>query len=122
MPVIIADKKTYGGSVTLPDLNIETTIVEIGPEIDDYIVEGYIDLSQLAEGDAVTVCEYIAVDGVNYRKFICADFSGQLDNPVIRFHAKTLLASMKYKVTITQKRGTPRSFPYGFIVEIMGTT
>jgi len=122
MPVVIADKTSYSGTVTPSDLNVETTVVEMGPENDDYIVEGYIDVSQLSEGDAITVCEYIAVDGQNYRKFICVDISGPVEEPIVRFHAKTLLSSMKYKVTITQKSGTIRSFPYGFIKEVMGTT
>jgi len=121
MPIVIQTKNRYSGTVSPSDLNTETTVVELGPNDDDYLVEGYIDLSQLAEGDAVTVCEYIAVDGQNYQKFICTDFSGPLGNPVIRFHTKTLLASMKYRVTITQTQGTLRSFPYGFIEEIMGS-
>jgi len=122
MPVVIQSKNRFSGSVSPSDLNVETTVVEVGPESDDFIVEGYIDLSQLQSGDAVTVCEYIAVDGQNYQKFICTDFEGPLENPVIRFHSKTLLASMKYKVTVTQTQGTLRSFPYGFIELIMTTT
>jgi len=121
MPIIIADKKRYSGSVSPSDLNVETTVIEVGPESDDYVVEGYIDLSQLQSGDAVTVCEYIAVDGENYQRFICADFSGPVENPVIRFHSKTLLSSMKYRVTVTQTQGTLRSFPYGFIKMVMGS-
>lgn len=122
MPIIIASKERYSGSITLTDLNVETTVVEFGPENDDYIVEGYIDLSQLAEGDTVRICEYIAVDGENYRRFLCTDFHGRVEDPVIRFHTKTLLAFMKYKVTITQTEGTPRTFPYGFLKMIMGST
>lgn len=121
MPVVIASKTAYSGTVTPSNLNIETTVVEIPGEADDYIVEGYIDLSQLVTGDEVVVREYIAVDGVNYQKFLEVTFSGVQVEPVVRFHAKTLLSSMKYKVTITQTTGTIRSFPYGFIKEVMGT-
>ena len=121
-PIVIASKTPYSGTVTPSDLNVETTIIEITGETDDYIVEGYLDVSQLESGDVVTVCEYIAVDGVNYRKFLCTNISGPVDNPVLRFHAKTLLSSMKYKVTIVQIQGTLRSFPYGFIKEVMGST
>jgi len=120
MPVVIASKTPYSGTVTPSDLNVETTVVEMG--CDDYIVEGYLDLSQLQSGDSVTVCEYIAVDGENYQKFLCVDFDGPVSEPVIRFHAKTLLSNMLYKVTITQKSGILRSFPYGFIKEVMGTS
>ena len=122
MPIIISSKTRYSGSITLTDLNVETTVVEIAGESDDYIVEGYIDLSQLAEGDVVRICEYIAVDGENYRRFLCTEFQGPVEDPVIRFHSKTLLSSMKYKVTITQTQGTPRSFPYGFLKMVMGST
>ena len=121
MPVVIADKKTFSGSVTPSDIGVETTIIELGPESDDYMVEGYIDLSQLQGGDAVTICEYIAVDGQNYRRFACVDFSGPVDDPVIRFHTKTFLSHMKYRVTIMQTQGTLRSFPYGFIEMVMGS-
>jgi len=121
VPVVIAEKRTFVDSVTPSDLNVETTVVELGPESDDYIVEGYIDLRELSEGDTVRVCEYIAVDGSTYSVFICQEFSGPLSEPVIRFHSKTLLASMKYRVTITQTGGTLRTFYYAFIEEIMGT-
>ena len=120
MPVIVASKTRYSGTVTPTDLNVETTVVEIPAQSDDYIIEGYLDLSQLAEGDEVVVKEYIAVDGANYRLFTQVAYSGVQSEPVIRFHTKTLLYNMGYKVTITQTSGTLRSFPYGFILELMG--
>ena len=120
MPVVVASKSRYPGTASPSALNTETTVVEIGAQSDDYMVEGYIDLSQLASGDAVTVKEYIAVDGVNYRSFITLTYSGPVSDPIVRFHTKTLLYNMKYKVTITQTSGTLRSFPYGFILEVLG--
>ena len=120
MPVVVASKTRYSGTVTPADLNIETVVVEIGAQADDYLVEGYIDLSQLAAGDEVVVREYIAVDGVNYREFCTVTYSGPVPEPIIRFHTKTLLYNMKYKVTITQTAGTLKSFPYGFILEVLG--
>jgi hypothetical protein len=121
MPVIIASKTKYTGTATPSALNTETTVVEITAQSDDYIVEGWIDLRNLSSGDAVTLREYIAIDGVNYRTFITAQYSGAVSDPVIRFHAKTLPSTAKYKVTITQTAGTLRSFPYSFILEVMGT-
>ncbi len=120
MPVIIASKTRYSGTVTPTALNTETVVVDIGAQSDDYIVEGYIDLSALAPGDAVVVREYIAVDGVNLRLFTQVTYSGSVSEPVIRFHTKTLLYNMLYRVTITQISGTLKSFPYGFVVEVMG--
>jgi hypothetical protein len=120
MPVVVASKSRYSGTVTPSALNTETTVVEIVAQSDDYMVEGYIDLSQLASGDVVEVREYIAVDGVNYQPFNKVSYSGPVECPVIRFHTKTLLYNMLYKVTIIQSQGTIRSFPYGFILEVLG--
>jgi len=121
MPVVIALKDRLQGTVTPSDLNVETTVVSIPPQADDYIVEGYIDLSPLAKDEEVIIREYIALDGANFRKFLEVGFTGPLGEPVIRFHAKTIPAPAPYKVTLTQVSGTPRSFPYAFIVEVMGT-
>jgi len=121
VPVVVASKTRLYGSVTPPALNVEATVVEIGAQEDDYIVEGYIDLSPLSEGDMVEVREYVAVDGVNYRLFLRVAFTGPVPEPVIRFHAKTLLGFMKYKVAIVQTAGSIRSLPYGFVLEVLGT-
>jgi len=118
--IVVASKTRYSGTVTPTDLDVETTVVEIPAQADDYLVEGYIDLSQLAEGDEVVIKEYIAVDGVNYREFCTVTYTGPVAEPVVRFHTKTLLYNMKYKVTITQTGGTLKSFPYGFILEVLG--
>jgi len=120
VPVVVESKYRFYGTVTPPDLNVEATVVEIGAQSDDYIVEGYIDLSQLQSGDTVVVREYVAVDGVSLRKFLEVEFSGPVSEPVIRFHAKTLLYNMLYRVTVTQVSGTVRSFPYGFVLEVLG--
>jgi len=122
MPVIIQSKTRYSGVITPPDINTETTVVEIQSQADDYLIEGYIDLGNMQSGDVVVVKEYIAVDGDNYRLFAQVTYSDVQSEPVIRFHTKTLLYDMKYKVTITQTAGTLRSFPYRFILELMGTT
>jgi len=121
MPVIVARKARYSGTITPSALNAETVVVDIPPQEDDYLVEGYIDLGALAQGDAVEIREYIAVDGTNYRLFLRVAVEGPAPEPVARFHTKTLLRDMAYRVTVVQTRGTLRSFPYGFIVEVLGT-
>jgi hypothetical protein len=121
MPIVVASKARYEGTITPPSLNTEVVVVEVGPENDDYIMEGYIDLSALASGDVVVLAEYIAVDGVNYRPFLNPTLQGPLSESVMRFHSKTILYNMKYKVTIKQTAGTIRSFPYGFVKEVLGT-
>jgi hypothetical protein len=121
MPVVIASKSRFYGTVTPPSLNTETTVIEISGQSDDFIVEGYLDLSNLATNDALEVREYIAVDGVNYRIIYRYSFTGSQSEPILRLHAKTLLYNMRYKVTVVQTAGsTLKSIPYGFIVEVMG--
>jgi len=121
MPIGVVSKTRYSGSVTPIEIGAETTIIEVGPEVDDYIVEGYIDLRELASGDELEIREYIAVDGTNYSLFIKHGVSGPVDAPVMRFHAKTLLKHMKYKVTVVQTAGTPRTIYYGFVKEVLGS-
>jgi len=122
MPVIIAAKTDYTGSVTPSDLNVETNVVDISAQSEDYIVEGYLDISALQSGDTLEVREYIAVDGVNLRCFLTVTYSGAQDNPIIRFHAKVLYKTCLYRVTIKQTSGSVRTFPYAFILEVMGIT
>jgi hypothetical protein len=123
MPVIIASKTEYTGTVYAPDFNVETTVIEIGAQADSYIVGGWIDLGTLASCDAVIIRVYVAVDGTNYRTYTTASYSGPLSDPIVRIHEMQLCKSMKYKVTITQTAGTIlKSFPYGFILEVMGST
>ncbi|MCD6359339.1 MAG: hypothetical protein J7M38_00660 [Armatimonadetes bacterium] len=122
MPVIIVSKQRYRGTVTPSDLNVETDVINLPDQGDDYVVEGYIDLSQLQEGDCVLIKEYIAVDGANQRSFITAKFCGVQQDPVIRFHSKEIPYDGKYRVTITQTTGVLRTFPYVFIVLVQGTT
>jgi hypothetical protein len=122
MPVVITSKTRYSGTVTPQALNTETVVVEIGAQNDDYMVEGWIDLSALTSEDFVELREYVAVDGVNYRLFMPpTTYNGPLEAPVIRFHSKQFLYDMKYKLTIIQKAGTLRSFPYRLLLEVMGS-
>lgn len=121
MPIVIQSKTRYIGTVTPQNLQTETTIINLDNQSDDYIIEGYIDLANLQADETVILREYIAVDGTNQRKFIETQYTGILLEPVIRFHAKTIPYNGKYKVTITQMTGSIRSFPYAFILEVMGT-
>jgi hypothetical protein len=117
--VVIADKLRYRGVATPEALNEETVVVEIKNQSEDYIVEGWLDVSALDVDDTLLVCEYVAVDGVNYRLFSGVQLSGKVPEPVIRFHGKTFVYDMMYKVVIIQTSGTLRSFPYRFTHEIL---
>jgi hypothetical protein len=121
MPVVIASKTEYTGTVTPSDLYAETTVIEVPGQSDTYIVEGWIDLGALQSGDTVVIKIYVAVDGVNYRTYATVTYSGPVPDPIIRIHSMQLCKNMRFKVTITQIAGTLRSFPYGFVVEVMGT-
>jgi hypothetical protein len=121
MPVVVASKSRYSGIVTPSALNTETIVVDIGAQADDYIVEGWLDLSAMGSGDTVVVCEYVAVDGVNLCRYACVTYSGVQSDSVVRFHSKQLLSNMLYRVTIMQTAGVLRSFPYGFLLEVLGS-
>jgi hypothetical protein len=100
-------------------LNTETDVVNFSNQSDDYIIEGYIDLSAMQSGDTIIIKEYIAVDGTNQRLFINTSFGGSQDTPIIYFPAKLVQYDGKYRVTITQTAGTLRSFPYTFILQVL---
>jgi len=119
MPVRIKEKVRYQGSVTPSALNTETDIINLSDATDDYIIEGAIDLSQMASGDSVTIRVYIAVDGENQQLADELTFSDAQSIPVVRVVAHTLPYNAKFRVTITQTAGTLRSFPYYFIQQIM---
>jgi len=120
MPVRIRDKLRLQGSVTPTSLNSETNVISLGDQTDDYIVEGYIDLSNMASDDKVVIKVYVAVDGTNRRLSDVKEFAGAQSIPVVRVLAHTLAYNSKFRVTITQTAGsTLKSFPYSFVVEIM---
>ena len=119
MPVRIKSKTRYQGTVTPSDLNVETDIVNLPDQADDYIVEGQVSLQNMQLGDSVTLNTYIAVDGTNQVKSDSLSFSDSQDIPVVRIPATTLAYNAKFRLTITQTAGTLRSFPYTIIVQVM---
>jgi len=121
MPVRIKSKTRLQGSVTPSNLNVETDIVNLPDQTDDYIVEGQISLQNLAAGDTVVIRTYIAVDGVNQKKSDEMPFSDAQDIPVVRIPAVTLAYNAKFRATITQTAGTLKAYPYTIIYQIMET-
>lgn len=119
MPVRIRTKTRYQGYVTPSDINVETTIIELSDQPDDYIVEGCISLQNMSAEDLTTVRTYIAVDGTNQMKVDEMLFAGPQDIPVVRIPATTIAYNGKFKVTVTQHSGTVKSYPYNFIVQVM---
>jgi len=119
VPVRIRTKSRLQGSVTPSALNAETDIISLGDQTDDYIVEGYVSLQNLASGDTAVVKVYVAVDGTNRVLMDSWTFSGAQAVPVIRIVAHTVAYNGKFRVTVTQTAGTLRAYPYTFIVEVM---
>jgi len=120
MPIIISQKQRAPGTASPKTLGEEIIVVSVQPQADEYLVEGYIDLGNMQTGDKIIITEYIAVDGTNLRKFNSVEFNGKQEHPIIRTHTKTLDRTFAYKVTLTQTEGVLRSYPYAFIIEILG--
>jgi hypothetical protein len=119
VPVRIRSKTRLQDSVTPTDLNVETDVVNLPDQYDDYIVEGMVSLRNMSAGDAVTLRIYVAVDGTTLDKADELTFSGPQDIKVVRIPATTVPYNGKFRVTLTQTAGTLRSFPYAFIVQVM---
>ena len=119
MPVRIRAKYRYKGSVQPSDLNTETDIISLDAQDDDFILEGYIDLSQLASGDTVVLRLYVAVDGANRKLMDRMTIYGPIDPPIVRIPAHTFAYDMQPRITITQTTGIIRQFPYYFLLQLM---
>lgn len=113
MPVIVTNLVKYKDTLT-PELSVETDVVSIPAGDHPFMVEGYIDLSNMEDGDTVTIKEYISADESTWSLYASQTFSGQQAEPLLRFHMKTV---PMYRVTITQTSGTAKQFKYWFIKE-----
>jgi hypothetical protein len=119
MPVRIRAKQRLQSSVTPSALGAETNIINLGDQSDDFIIEGFISLRNMASGDSVILRSYVAVDGTNQDKVDELSFSGAQNIPVVRIPATTLAYNAKPRITVTQTAGTLRAFPYTIILQIM---
>lgn len=117
MLVYVADYKVYAGKVTITELNREYVVVDVPAVEDFYLVEGYLDLSNMDSDDSVEVKEYISVDGENLKPYSISRHKDVQEIPIIRFHTKTM--RYQYRITINQLSGIGKTYPYWIIVEIM---
>jgi len=115
MTVVIKSKEVLAGTVAPSALSEPALVVDIPDQPDEYIMEGYIDLSQMLTGDEVVIEEFLAVDGASQRLLTKMTFANAQDEPIIRFHSKTIKRDAKYRVQLTQMKGTLREYPYYFI-------
>jgi hypothetical protein len=119
MPVRIKQKLRLTGTVTPSGLNVETNVVSLDVQSNDYIVEGFISLRNMSSGDSLVVREYVIIDGTNYDKTDEITFSTVPNVKAVRVPAMTIPYNGQFKVTVTQTAGTVRGYPYVFIVQIL---
>ena len=117
MVLQVESRTVYKDSVTPGNLDVETDVVSIVAQAEIYMVEGYIDLVNLASNDVLVVREYLSADDVNERKYAKNTYSDAQDSPIVRFHTKTTQGP--YKITIEQTAGTLRAVPYWVVREQM---
>ena len=115
MTVVIKSKEVLAGTVAPSALSEPALVVDIPDQPDEYIMEGYIDLAQMQSGDEIVIEEFLVVDGASQRLLTKMTFANVQDEPIIRFHSKTIKRDGKYKVQLTQTKGTLRKYPYYFI-------
>ncbi|MEM4959598.1 MAG: hypothetical protein QXX12_07010 [Nanopusillaceae archaeon] len=113
MVVILDDIIEIKGTVTIDSLNVEYTIIDItNPQ--NAIVEGYIDLSTLTDGDTLELVEYI-----DNKIFSKVSFVGAQAEPIIRLENKMLPSNTPYKITFKLASGsTPKTIAYAILVEV----
>ena len=115
MTIVIQSRERIRNTAKPTALGEEVVLIECPDQEDDYIIEGYIDLSQMQDGDEVTIIELIAVDGQTHQPYNVVTFANKQSEPVVRLHTKTIIKDGKYKVVLRQDKGTLREFPYYFI-------
>jgi len=119
MPVRIKSKTRVQGSVTPTAIGEETTVFSLDNQSDDFILEGFISLRELAQGDEVILRMYIAVDGSTSELADEIKLTGPITPSVLRVPAMTLAYNSKPRVTVTQTSGTLRTIRFTFIYQVM---
>jgi hypothetical protein len=119
MPVRIKSKTRVQGSVTPTALGAETNVFSLDDQSDDFILEGFISLRELAQGDEVVLRMYIAVDGSTRELADEIKVLGPVTPSVFRVPAMTLAYNSKPRVTVTQTSGTLRTIRFTFIYQVM---
>jgi hypothetical protein len=109
------DTKTVLAAVTI---GVETTVIDVPAQAADYIIESYIDLTNMAGGDTTNVTEYVGVDGSNLRVYQQVTYSGAQTAPILRFHGKLFEKDLLYRITIKQTAGTGRAYPYASVLQV----
>jgi hypothetical protein len=114
LAIIVTTSSAFENSVTPSGLNSETNIVNLPLTggITPYIVEGYVDLTNMAAGDTTVITEYVVLsNGGTAKQLNQSTYSGVQTSPEI--HATSKIAKFGYKLTVNQTAGgTVRAYPY----------
>jgi len=98
------------GSITSD--GTEQTIVEYTGNISQ--ISGYIDLSNMQNGDTVTVRLYVKIKSEgDYKLYHAETFNDKQEEPALYILPK--VTGIAYKVTIQQTKGSYKSFDYLFV-------
>jgi hypothetical protein len=100
------------GSVTM-DGTEKTIVLDEVQGNPQRFLEGYIDLSQLQEGDSIIIRYYVRIkDGGDYKEYFSREYSGK--QPTQLLYAATKPAKYGIKITAQQTAGTYRTLQYQF--------
>ncbi|HTT74269.1 MAG TPA: hypothetical protein VMG99_09055 [Thermoplasmata archaeon] len=119
--VYVATKTDSSGTLSPAALGTAYTVYSVGADsqADDFLLEGYLDLRNMASGDTVQLLEYVNVLGNALEPFQENTYSGAQTLPVIRFYSKTLAKAGGYSVTLNQTAGTLRTYDWAFILQVL---
>lgn len=82
-------------------------------------ITGYIDLSNLEDGDILTVSQYIKLfEEAEYGLYNEEFYIGKQTEPMVYFTPKELVSGMQVKVTLQQTEGSYKEFAFRFQREV----
>jgi hypothetical protein len=90
----------------------EQTLLEYSGAIS--LISGYIDLSNMVEGDEVTITSYVKIkEGGDYVRYRSENFTGKQPEPALYLLPR--LVGIASKVTLKQTSGSYKNFDYLFV-------
>lgn len=109
----ILDFDEEGNGTLTPTDGTENTVREVTTKGK---VHAYIDLTNMAAGDTVTIKEYIKIKSAgSYIVYASEEFSGAQSKPML--HVVMKPSKHGAKITLTQSAGTYRSFDWETLIE-----
>jgi len=108
--------KLVRNTITLEGLNQEVSILAMDEQPFDYVIFGYIDISNMALGDVIEVSLYLAVDGASSIKAFRSRYAFNSAEKAIYIEPIFVCRDCRAKLTINQIAGTPRTYSYVLVV------